>query len=257
MHDPYSSGTVTAAKTVFASSEQEFTHRESQPFFSLGLLISATPLIIFELTTVLELSLAWHTGGATLFPLSRGTAEAVPPLSTRLLPEDPGRNSLQGNHLLACKNGSSDEGLNPSVTEDEIPIAPTPAADPEPDTMAESNPAASVDRSPFADGSPAIEAKDRDAERSVENKMEEEDNEEEEDLDNAFARCSPASAKNPEAGFFDQSRALDRSSSRRSEGLWLSDRRPAKKAKGRPASWKKRQVPPHRVPAEAARLWAK
>jgi len=83
--DLWSSGTVTAAKTVFASSEQELTHLDSQLFLLLTLAAAPRAAVLFlTIPAAPEVTALLTTDGAT--PATEGPATALPLPSNAFTP---------------------------------------------------------------------------------------------------------------------------------------------------------------------------
>lgn len=85
--DLWSSGTVTAAKTVFASSEQELTHLDSQLFLLLTLAAAPRAAVLFltiPAAAAPEVTALLTTAGAT--PATEGAATAPPLPSNAFTP---------------------------------------------------------------------------------------------------------------------------------------------------------------------------
>lgn len=208
--DLYNSGTVTAAKTVLASSEQELTHLDSQFLLLTSAAAPSAGLLFLTIPAAPELIAPLPTNGFTPTPtleeapLELITPELITPLPTNAftptlegaatagegtcagrgegagaglvrdtgvaagaavgaLATSTGRadlrdgaaevmRSLQGSHLVACRNGRSAAGLNADDIDGdaESDEAPTrPVAEPIPEVNTISNPMASDDGGSF------------------------------------------------------------------------------------------------------------
>lgn len=171
--DLQSRGTVTAAKAVFVSSEHELINLESQLVL---LLVPAAPEILApdfltspdepEEIAPLPINVCMPTldgaatagegtgvvgagrGDGAALRGAGGTVAALPvaPAGRPELRDLEVTMSLQGSHLVACRNGRRAAGLNPADIDGdaEREQAPTmPPVEPIPDTITDSSPTAS------------------------------------------------------------------------------------------------------------------
>lgn len=134
----YSRGTVTAAKAVLASSEQELTHLDNQ----LLLLIAALARMFLANPPEAEAPAIEPPINVFLEGDTTGTGGGEEGAE-----DDEVARSLQGSHFAVCKNGRRDVGLNNPTEIDDEPdrdAAPLiPAVEPVPLASTDSNPTAS------------------------------------------------------------------------------------------------------------------